>query len=193
VSAEPIAHPAPRWYPDPKRQSEADFTFEDVLELPDGAPRVELVDGVMLVVPSPTVDHQDISNLLWLWLRRNSPSRFAASTALGVAVDDVNTCEPDVLLRRVGVSGSAHMLEPKDVTLVVEVVSPSTRRRDRLEKPAVYADAGIPYFWRVEQNPVHVYAYKLDNGRYQEQADSADELVLDEPFPIRLPISAITP
>jgi hypothetical protein len=45
----------------------------------------------------------------------------------------------------------------------------------------------------VEQDPVHVYAYTLTNGVYKELANSADELVLDEPFPIRLPIREITP
>jgi Uma2 family endonuclease len=81
---------------------------------------------------------------------------------------------------------------PEDVTIVVEIVSPRTRRRDRMEKPAVYADA-CPNFWRVEQDPVHVYAYTLKNGAYEELANSAEELVVDEPFPTRLPIREITP
>lgn len=76
---------------------------------------------------------------------------------------------------------------------VVEVVSPGTRKRDRFEKPGDYAAAGIPHYWRIEQGPVHVYAYDLVDGRYELVADSADELVLTAPFPIRLPIRDITP
>ncbi len=77
---------------------------------------------------------------------------------------------------------------------MVEVVSPGTRRRDRLEKPADYAAAGVPYYWRIEQDPVHVYAYELGlDGTYQLAADSDEELVLAKPFEIRLPIAAITP
>jgi hypothetical protein len=41
------------WQPDPVRQLRANYTIEDVLNLPEDAPRVELVDGVMVVVPSP--------------------------------------------------------------------------------------------------------------------------------------------
>ena len=136
---------------------------------------------------------QATGNLLWAFLRANCPPHLAVSTALGVAVGANNSCEPDVMVHRAEVGLDRHYLMPGDVTIVVEIVSPSTRRRDRFDKPFVYADAGIPYFWRIEQNPVHVYAYRLDNGIYKQQAQSADELVLDEPFPIRLPISAITP
>jgi Putative restriction endonuclease len=73
-------------------------------------------------------------------------------------------------------------------------VSSGTKRRDRIEKPADYADAGIPFFWRIEQNPVHVYAYELTtNGSYTLVADSDTELTLERPFEIRLPIGDITP
>ena len=49
------------WQPDPVRQRLAGHTIEDVLALPDDAPRMELVDGVMLVAPSPTIAHQNVS------------------------------------------------------------------------------------------------------------------------------------
>jgi Uma2 family endonuclease len=193
VTAEPIDPGALPWSPDPVRQRLADHTLDDVLTVPDDAPRVELVDGVMFVVPSPTFGHQRIGNLLWAWLNAHCPAHLTASTALGVALGANNSCEPDVMLHRADIGLDRHFLMPEDVTIVVEIVSPSTRRRDRMDKPFVYADAGIPYFWRIEQNPVHVYAYRLDNGIYKEHAESSDELILDEPFPIRLPISAITP
>jgi Uma2 family endonuclease len=193
VTAEPIDPGALPWSPDPFRQRLADYTLDDVLTVPDDAPRVELVDGVMFVVPSPAFGHQRIGNKLWTWLEAHRPPHVIASTALGVAVGANNSCEPDVMVHRADIGLDRHFLMPEDLLLVIEIVSPGTRRRDRIDKPFVYAAAGIPYFWRIEQNPVRVYAYKLNNGVYKEQADSADELVLDEPFPIRLPISAITP
>jgi Uma2 family endonuclease len=147
----------------------------------------------MVVVPSPTFGHQRIGNLLWAWLHAHCPPHLAASTALGVAVGANNSCEPDVLVHSAETALDKHFLMPGDVTIVVEIVSPSTRRRDRIDKPAVYAEAGIPYFWRVEQDPVRIHAYRLDGGRYTEQAASTDELVVDTPFPIRLPIREITP
>ena len=49
------------WAPDPSKQRLADYPLEDVQLLPDDVPRVELRDGATIVVPSPTLDHQDIT------------------------------------------------------------------------------------------------------------------------------------
>jgi Uma2 family endonuclease len=189
------AEPAGRvlWYPDPIRQRLADHIVEDVLNLPDDAPRVELRDGVMIVVPSPTINHQNIGNLLWWWFRQHASDRFESATALGVIVSHRDTFEPDVVLLRRPVVGTNHYFRPEQVVIAVEVVLPGTKRRDRLEKPAEYAAAGIAHYWRIEQDPVHVYAYDLVDGRYELVADSADVLRLAAPFDIELPISDITP
>lgn len=194
MTAQPI-DPAARgmWSPDPVRQRLASYTIEDVLSLPDDAARVELRDGVMIVVPSPTYDHQNIGTLLWLWLRQKAPLELAPVVAVGVAINHRNTLEPDVLLLRRPVVGESHYFDAEQVVLAVEVVSAGTRRRDRLEKPADYADAGIPHYWRIEQNPVHVYAYDLVDGRYELVADSAEELVVDKPFDVRLRVQDICP
>lgn len=195
MTAQPI-DPAARgpWGPDPLRQRLANYTIEDVLALPGDAPRVELRDGVIIVVPSPTFGHQKISHRLWRWLDDHAPSEFEPSAATGVVISPDHTLEPDVLLL-IGesVRYGSHYALARDVTLVVEVVSPGTRRRDRLEKPADYAAAGIPHYWRIEQDPLHVYAYDLVDGRYELTADSAQELVLAKPFEIRLRVRDIAP
>lgn len=194
MTAQPI-DPAARgpWGPDPLRQRLANYTVEDVLALPGDAPRVELRDGVIIVVPSPTFGHQTVANLLWLWLRQHAPLELAPVTAVGIAVDHRNTLEPDVLLLRRPVVTSSHYFDPEQVGLVAEVVSPGTRRRDRLEKPADYAAAGIPHYWRNEQDPLHVSAYDLVDGGYELAAESAEELVLAKPFDIRLRVRDIAP
>jgi Uma2 family endonuclease len=191
MTAEPAGHVM--WTPDPIKQRLAAYTVEDVLLLPDDAPRVELRDGVMIVVPSPSIGHQKIGNLVWLWLLQHAPEVFEPATAVGVAVSLNDSLEPDVLLLHRPITFTHHFVVPDQVALVVEVVSPGTKRRDRLEKPAEYAAAGIPHYWRIEQDPLHVFAYDLVEGRYELVADSADELVLTAPFEIRLPISDITP
>jgi Uma2 family endonuclease len=191
MTAEPTGHVM--WTPNPIKQRLALYNVEDVLLLPDDAPRVELRDGVMIVVPSPTYDHQDIASLLWLWLRQHAPGEFRPSQATGVALSLDTTFEPDVVLVTADISGAKHYALADQVTLVVEVVSPGTRKRDRLEKPAEYAAAGIPHYWRIEQGPLHIYAYDLIDGRYELVADSETELVLTAPFAIKLPIRDITP
>ena len=191
MTAEPTRHAM--WSPDPIRQRLAVYTLEDVLKLPEDAPRVELRDGVMIVVPSPTGRHQNIGNLLWLWLRQYAPDKFAAFTAVGVLVSHKDTFEPDVVLLRLPVDDTNHYYDARQVVIAVEVVSPGTKRRDRLDKPAEYGAAGIPHFWRIEQDPIHVFAYDLGKNGYELAADATEELVLKAPFDIRLPIRDITP
>jgi len=190
MTAEPIGHVM--WTPDPIRQRSADHTVEDVLNLPDDAPRVELRDGVMIVSPSPTLGHQNIGNLLWMWFMQNAPDELVPVTAIGVAVSLRDTFEPDVVLLRQPVMTGNHYFQPEQVAIAVEIVSPATKRRDRLEKPVGYAAAGVSHFWRIEQDPVHVFAYDLVDGRYELVADAEEELVLMAPFEIRLPIRDIT-
>ncbi|MER7443007.1 Uma2 family endonuclease [Micromonospora avicenniae] len=200
MSAEPIATPPGPWCPDPIRQQRADYTLEDLLHLPDDAPRVELVDGVIQVTPSPTVGHQDISSLLWLWLRSHAPTRLHAAQAVGVALNANTSRQPDVILCRAQVSPDRSLLAPADVVLAVEVVSPGTRRIDRFAKPGEYAAAGIPFYWRIEQDPVHLYAYRRGDRigpggerQYELIAESAELIELSEPFEIKLSIAEITP
>jgi Uma2 family endonuclease len=191
VTAQPVGHV--RWSPDPIRQRRANYFLEDALNLPGDAPRVELNDGVMVEVPSPTAGHQNIGNLLWMWWRQHAPESFHPVTAVGVALGLQDSLEPDVLLLTEVVEATNHFVLPTQAAVVVEVVSPGTKRRDRLEKPQLYAAAGIAHYWRIEQDPLHVFAYDLADGRYELVADSDTELRLEAPFPMTLPISDVTP
>ncbi|GAB3810565.1 Uma2 family endonuclease [Micromonospora zhanjiangensis] len=182
------------------RQQRADYTLEDLLALPDDAPRVELVDGVIQVTPSPTLGHQNIASLLWLWLRSHAPAHLQAAQAISVDLSPNTSREPDVLLHRAGLPSDRSRLRPSDVVLAVEVVSPSTRRVDRFAKPGEYAAAGIPFYWRIEQDPVHLYAYRLGDRigpggerQYELVADGSEVVELTEPFTIKLPIAEIRP
>ncbi|MEW2377856.1 Uma2 family endonuclease [Micromonospora sp. NPDC047812] len=136
MSAEPTATPPGPWCPDPIRQQRADYTLEDLLHLPDDAPRVELVDGVIQVTPSPTLGHQDISSLLWLWLRTHCPAHLRATQAVGVALNANTSRQPDVLLCRTEVTADRSLLMPDDVILAVEVVSPGTAAPTGSPSPA---------------------------------------------------------
>jgi Uma2 family endonuclease len=191
MTAEPTGHVM--WTPDPIKQRSQAYTVEDVLALPDDAPRVELLDGVLSVVPSPSGGHQKINYRVVAWLERNAPEELEALIAVGVIIGYRDTLEPDVTLLRKPVDFDHHYYPAAQVVLAVEIVSPSTKRRDRLEKPVMYAAAGVPHFWRIEQDPLHIFAYDLVDRRYELVADSADELILTAPFDIKLPIRDITP
>jgi len=70
------------------------------------------------------------------------------------------------------------------------VEAPATRRYDRLLKPALYADAGIAGFWRVEPGrltPV-LRAYELHGAGYplRHGTEGAEPIKLDAPYPVRV-------
>lgn len=191
MTAEPMGRV--EWSPDPLKQKRAGYTVEDVLNLPDDAPRVELVDGVLVVLPSPAGGHQKINWRLVNWLDQNLPKGFEPQMAVGVLIDVGSTLEPDALILHSPVDLDHHYFDPEQVVVVVEIVSPGTKRRDRLVKPSLYAAAGIPHYWRIEQDPLHVFAYDLVGGEYRLVADTTEELVLSAPFEITLPIRDIAP
>ncbi len=77
--------------------------------------------------------------------------------------------------------------------LVVEAVSPSSVTLDRVTKPAIYAEMGIPYFWRIDSlrglGP-RLQAYRLDprTGEYVLQAEfgPGEAGTLEQPWPITI-------
>lgn len=190
-----VGYPGDVWTPDAARQRAAAYTFEDLLKLPEHAPRkIELLDGVMIVSPSPSMRHQTIGRRLCNWLEDNAPGEdFEATTDVGVMIDARTALEPDVVLLRAPAIQEHHLFAPDEVVLVVEIVSPGTVRRDRFAKPSLYAAAGVPHFWRIEQDPLQIFAYGLTpGGRYSLVGDSASGLLeLSRPFAIALSLDAI--
>jgi Uma2 family endonuclease len=79
------------------------------------------------------------------------------------------------------------MFAPDDVLLAVEVVSPSTKARDRATKVQAYAEAGIPAYWRAEldEGPT-LHVYELDGEVYRgPSAHKAGTIAsLETPFPV---------
>ncbi|WP_149260440.1 Uma2 family endonuclease [Actinomadura sp. K4S16] len=83
------------------------------------------------------------------------------------------------------------------VALVVEVVSPSTKRKDRRVQPTLYADARIRHYWRVETDQTApafaIYAYELDDatGGYVATGVHHDRIIAALPFPLDIELKAV--
>jgi Uma2 family endonuclease len=78
----------------------------------------------------------------------------------------------------------------RDVTgvplLAVEVLSPSSRRRDVGDKLTAYRDAGVPAYWVVDPVDPWLRAWRLEHGDYVEVAHVAGHEVwtADAPYPV---------
>jgi hypothetical protein len=82
------------------------------------------------------------------------------------------------------------VVDGQEVLMVVEVVGAEHGAVDRMFKPLVYARARLPYLLLVDREAPFASASMIISGRYHEYARAAgdDELELEEPFRLRLPL-----
>ncbi|WP_158071902.1 Uma2 family endonuclease [Kitasatospora sp. CB01950] len=112
--------------------------------------------------------------------------------------DSRNWVRPDVVVH--DESGldvrTMDTLPLRSVLLAVEVVVPATRSTDRFRKPAQYAEAGIPSYWRVERGdndlPV-VHEFRLDDAQGVHLPVAVHEGLLrtDLPFPVEIDLKQL--
>lgn len=132
------------------------WTIDDLGSLPDDGHRYEIVDGSLLVSPAPPRTHQIAGGRLAAMLLVAAPDEVDVITATAVDITATSPAlGPHAPVPDIVVVGPASWdrpglyVWPVDVLLLVEVESPGTSR-DRILKPAQYAAAGIPAYWRVE-------------------------------------------
>lgn len=150
------------------------WTPDDVEALPDAGDhaRFEVYEGGVLVVsPAPGVAHQRAS----YWLHRALAEAATVAGADAEILEAVNIVLPGnkllvpdvVVVAAEAVDETTTRLPCEAVLAVVEVVSPSTVSMDRAIKPAMYAEAAIPVYWRVElQDTPKIVVSSLSRSRY---------------------------
>ena len=162
------------------------FTVGDLNALPDDGNRYELIDGALIVTPSPRPRHQIVSMNLSALLHRLCPPHLRVLTApLDVRLDEDTTVQPDVLVTRRSDLTESHL--PVAPVLAVEILSPSTRTIDLHSKRDRLRRAGCPSYWVIDPDDGHLTAWDLDDqGQYIQVADlSADETwTATRPFPV---------
>lgn len=150
---------------------QGDWTYEDYRRLPDDGNRYEVIRGSLYVTPAPNFKHQFVVVKLGRFF-----DHFVSEGELGVVLTapfDIllpagiaSPVEPDLVFFR---SGNVPHWEDKSFRgvpdLVLEVLSPSTRSRDRQVKLRAYQDAGIPEYWMVDPDYRTVVVYVLKTGR----------------------------
>ncbi|MEV6299811.1 Uma2 family endonuclease [Actinoplanes sp. NPDC051861] len=164
---------------------EGRWTEPDLHLFPQDGHRYEIVDGSLHVTPPMDEAHDSLVEAVVGTLRAAAPPGWWVCARLGIEIGDSNVV-PDVTVLRPHSSG-AIWVDPADVALVVEVEADETRRYDRLLKPALYAGAGIPAYWRVEPGPA-LRAYALDGTEYRDAGgvDGDEQGRLDAPYPVRI-------
>jgi Uma2 family endonuclease len=149
------------------------LTYDDLVFVPQEreGDRHELIDGVLYVTPSPVPAHERVSIRLTFWF--GDAIRPTHSGELFTAPIDVKLGPTDVVVPDlVFVSRERlHIVGPKAIEgapdLVVEILSPSTRRRDLGKKKALYERFGVPEYWTVDHKRRAVTVCVLRDGLYE--------------------------
>ena len=143
------------------------YTLEDYLRLPDDQ-RVELIDGVFYDMAAPTTIHQGVAGFLhkkfldFVMENKGPCFPFISPVDVQLDCDDKTVVQPDVLVvcDRTKYKNGRVFGAPD---LVIEVLSPSTRRKDMQLKMYKYAGAGVREYWMVDPDKKLVVQYDLEH------------------------------
>ena len=147
------------------------LTHADYLLFPDDGKRHELIDGAHFVTPSPRVNHQTAAQNLYLalalFVRERKLGRIFMAP-MDVILSDFDVVEPDLLFVSSTNQGIVQDWIRGAPDLVVEVLSPTTRRRDETLKRDLYERRQIAEYWTVDPEAESVRLYRLSDGVYGE-------------------------
>lgn len=143
------------------------YTLKDYLALPDDQ-RVELIDGVFYDMAAPTTIHQAIGGAIYkflldhVWEHGGACMPLISPVDVQLDCDDKTVVQPDVMIvcdrskfQNGRVFGAPDML--------VEVLSPSTRKKDMQLKAYKYANAGVREYWMVDTKKKVIIVYDFEH------------------------------
>lgn len=174
------------------------LTYQDLLAMPEDGQRHELIDGVHFVSAAPRPRHQLVLTRLLFRIEgylRERPLGVVLAGPADLVFTEHDVVEPDLLfvsrarreiLTEINLSGGA----PE---LVVEILSPSTRRRDLVLKHRLYERWGVDEYWIVDPQRESVQVFRRRADRYRLAAEHGTGGRLTTPiFPgLEIPLEEI--
>lgn len=148
------------------------LSWDDYVLFPEDGKRHELIDGEHFVTPTPVQKHQvivlNVAAAIRLHLK-NHPEGFVYIAPFDVILSDFDVVEPDVLYvsrARAQVIERAPWVKGAP-SLVVEVGSPSTRRRDETTKRQLYERYGVDEYWIVDPELDTITVLRRTDERFE--------------------------
>ena len=148
------------------------FSYQDYLKLPEEPGyRYEVLEGMLVKDPSPNVIHQRVSRRLQriledYFLKVDSRGEIF-DAPLDVTLGDITVVQPDLFY----VSGEQKVIIKESridgpPTLIVEILSPSSGRKDRLQKMRIYQQAQVQHYWIVNPEEKTLECFAIRDGIY---------------------------
>lgn len=163
------------------------LTYQDYLDIPEEPGyRFEILDGILIKEPSPSVMHQRASRkllrILEDYFEEVDPEGEVFNAPLDVTLLEFNVVQPDLFY----VSGEQKLIVKETridgpPVLVVEIMSPSSVRKDRLQKMRIYQKAEVQHYWLVDPQEKTLECFALHDGVYALVASGMDEETVEHP------------
>ncbi|MFW5759914.1 MAG: Uma2 family endonuclease [Cyclobacteriaceae bacterium] len=146
-----------------------EWTVSDYLELQEN-PNQQLINGQLIMSPSPSVMHQRVLRNLALKLNEYAEKRSdeVLFSAIDVYLNETNVPQPDIVyifkenknsIKEKGIEGAPD--------LIVEIISPSNSYIDRYQKKDLYEKSGVKEYWLVDPNNATLEIYHLGAEKYE--------------------------
>lgn len=145
------------------------LTYDDFLRFPDDGQRHELIDGEHYVTPTPVLRHQRLLGRLHLsiadYLRLHTECGEVLLSPFDIVFSKWDVVEPDLMF----IAGDqSDILTEKNIVgapaLVVEILSPSTRKRDQTLKLRLFEKYGVGEYWMLDPDRNIVMIHRRTAG-----------------------------
>ena len=174
------------------------FTYTDYLKWPEDI-RTEIINGVAYMMSPPLTIHQVVFgrlfNTLYNFLKGKTCQVFAAP--FGVRLfpkedrSDDTVVEPDIVVicdsSRIDERGCNGAPD-----LVIEILSPSTKRKDKYLKRQIYQKAGVREYWIVSTDDSEIEVYLFESNTVKNYGANEEETPEDSRLPEIVPVSILS-
>lgn len=164
--------------------------------MPDDGLRYEVIDGDLVVTPSPSTTHQTVSKRIQFVLMLQVEERGLGqvfNAPIDLIFSKTRTLQPDLLVirtERLQIISDRGIESAPD--LVIEIVSPSTEKTDRDPKSKLYAQEGVCEYWIVDASSQTFEVYSLaQNGYTLAGKYGAGDKVVSQVFEIDLDVDRV--
>jgi Uma2 family endonuclease len=155
---------------DGEQIKEQQITYDIYAAMPEDGHRYEIFEGELeMMSPGPSTTHQSVSGELEFLLKQSCRSDYIIYHApLDVILSERNVVKPDIMMIH---RSRQHIVTLRGIEgppdLVVEIISPGSRKRDKIDKMWIYAKHGVPEYWIVDSDARILEQYRLHGELYE--------------------------
>ncbi|MGH7452428.1 MAG: Uma2 family endonuclease [bacterium] len=148
------------------------FTYNEFCARIKETEKADLIHGEIIMSSPATIEHEisffSLGAILYFYVNRRQLGLVIGSRA-AMKFSDYEAPEPDIMFiqkDRLHLLGKTEIFGPAD--LVVEIVSPGSRRLDFVEKKEIYAHYGVKEYWLIDRFRQQAFFWKNVNGVWQD-------------------------